>query len=203
MYTDEEGIRAVRLARKVVEASVKREPIGEIRYPNSFEKNAGVFTTLNRFPSGELRGCIGFPEPTFRIVEATVNSAKSAALKDPRFKSVARPELDNIVVEVSLLTPPEKVVVESPEEYLEKIEVGKHGLIIKRSLATGLLLPQVPVEWKWNVEEFLEHTCTKAGIDPGSWRLRSTEIFSFEGEVFTEKTPRGEVVRKPLVGESV
>jgi len=198
MYSDEDGIKAVQLARHVVDSVVKGTPIGKIAYPRGFDEKAGVFTTINRYPSGELRGCIGFPEPTFKIVEAIVSSGRSAALRDPRFNPVTPGELDSIVVEVSLLTPPEKVVVDSPEEYLDKIVVGKHGLIMKRSLASGLLLPQVPVEWNWNVEEFLDHTCVKAGMEKGCWRRNSTEVFVFEGEVFMEKTPRGEVVRKPF-----
>jgi len=200
MYSDEEGRRAVKLARRVVEAVVRGDSIGEIAYPQKFENAAGVFTTLKLYPSGELRGCIGYPDPTLRIIETIVNSARSAAMRDPRFNPVTVEELDGLIVEVSLLTPPEKVQVDDPSEYLERIVVGKHGLIVKRSLATGLLLPQVPVEWNWDVKEFLEHACLKAGVERNSWKRPSTEIFSFQGEVFAESNPGGEIRRVPVDG---
>jgi hypothetical protein len=96
------------------------------------------------------------------------------------------------------LTPPELIKVNNPKEYPKKIKVGRDGLIVKKGWASGLLLPQVPVEWKWDEEEFLSQTCWKAGLPPETWLSPGVEIYSFQGQVWCEEKPRGKVVRKEL-----
>jgi len=117
----------------------------------------------------ELRGCIGYPYPTNPLVEAVIDAAISAATRDPRFCPLEKKDVDKVVFEVSVLTPPEHVKTEKPEEYLKEIKVGEHGLIIEKGPYKGLLLPQVPVEWGWCEEEFLCQCCIKAGLPPDSW----------------------------------
>lgn len=198
MYSDEEGEIAVRAARKVIDSYVSLRTVPDLDFPQSFDSPAGVFTTINTYPEMELRGCIGFPGPYFPLKEAIVKSAIEAATGDPRFYPLSPEELDHIVVEVSLLTPPRLIDVKSPREYLKKIVIGRDGLIVQKGFARGLLLPQVPVEEEWDVEEFLDYTCIKAGLPRKCWKDRKTQIFSFQGEVFSEKTPRGEIYRKKL-----
>jgi len=102
-------------------------------------------------------------------------------------------ELDHVVFEVSVLTPPELVEVENPKEYPSKIKVGQDGLIVERSYCKGLLLPQVPVEWKWDDEEFLCQCCIKAGLPPDSWLLKGTKIYKFSSIIAQETSPSGPV----------
>jgi len=194
-----EGETAVRIARQMVDEFVKNGKVPTFeKLPKIFSEKRGVFVTLEKYPSHELRGCIGYPEPIMSLLNAIKDSAISAASRDPRFNPVQEKELDGTVVEVTILTPPKKIVVEKPEDYPKKIKVGRDGLIIKSSFYSGLLLPQVPVEWGWDETEFLRQTCRKAGLVLDSWQDPQTEVFSFQGEVFSEKSPRGEIVKKEL-----
>jgi hypothetical protein len=146
----------------------------------------------------QLRGCIGYPQPTFPLVEATIDSAINAATEDPRFNPLSLKELDEVVFEVSVLTPPEAIEVNKPQEYVGKIKVGEHGLIVEKGFSKGLLLPQVPVEWGWCEEEFLCQCCMKAGLPPDTWLGKGTKIYKFTAIVFEEETPKGKIERKSL-----
>ncbi|MCD6275750.1 MAG: TIGR00296 family protein [Thermoplasmata archaeon] len=197
-YTDEEGKFAVRTARKVVEFYLEKENIPYIDFPKKFEKESGVFTTISTYPARELRGCIGYPEPVLPLKDALIQSALSAAFSDPRFPPLRKNEINNIVFEVSLLTPPEEIKVEDRKELLNEVKIGLHGLIAERGFYRGLLLPQVPVEWKWDVKEFLEQTCWKAGLPRDCWLDRRTKFYRFTAEIFEEEEPRGSIRRKKL-----
>ncbi len=197
-YSNEEGEFAVRVARRVVEEYLDSDSMPEIEFPDKFKENSGVFTTISTYPMHHLRGCIGYPDPVFPLKDALVKSALAAAFEDPRFPPLQSEELGDVVFEVSLLTPPEKIKVSKRRELLKSIHIGKHGLIIERGLYRGLLLPQVPVEWKWNVREFLEQTCWKAGLPKNCWKDPSTIIYIFTAEIFEEIKPRGKVRRKEI-----
>ncbi len=200
--SDEEGKFLITLARNAVETYLETGKTLEPpeNTPKKLFENCGVFVTINTVKRGnhELRGCIGYPYPTNPLVEAVVDAAISAATRDPRFEPLEKKELDNVVFEVSVLTPPEPVKAEKPEEYLKKIKVGEHGLIIEKGFYKGLLLPQVPVEWGWCEEEFLCQCCMKAGLPPDSWLTKGTKIYRFTAIVFEEEKPHGEVKRKSL-----
>jgi hypothetical protein len=174
----------------------------EIAIPKDAPKNlmekGGVFVTLETYPGHELRGCIGYPEPIMPLIEATIKSGISAATRDPRFSKVTREEMDNIIVEVSILTIPERIRVERARDYLKEIIVGEHGVIIEQGFYKGLLLPQVPVDEDWDAEQFLSYTCMKAGLPPDCWYDENTKVYRFSGKVFTEIKPRGEVIEKKL-----
>ncbi|NHJ39354.1 MAG: TIGR00296 family protein [Asgard group archaeon] len=201
MYTIEDGKYLIDLARKSIIHYLtfkKHLPIPEDS-PKKFQKKSGVFVTLNipdETGRKNLRGCIGYILPLFPLNQATIQTAVSSAINDPRFPAVILDEMKEIVIEITILTPPEKIVVNKPEEYLEKIKIGRDGLIVKKGGWSGLLLPQVPIEWEWDVEEFLEHTCNKAGLPGNCWKDKDTEIESFQGIIFKEITPNGEVVEK-------
>ncbi|NJE42797.1 TIGR00296 family protein [Thermococcus sp. GR6] len=202
MIKEEWGEFLVRLARRAIEEYVRngrtiKPP--EDTPPELWEK-MGVFVTLNRHnvpPQMSLRGCIGFPLPIYPLVEATIKAAIYAAVDDPRFPPVKESELDDIVIEVSVLTPPEPIEG-PPEERPKKIKVGRDGLIIEKGIHSGLLLPQVPIEWGWDEEEFLAQTCWKAGLPPDCWLDEDTKVYHFTAEIFEEEYPRGPVRRKPL-----
>jgi len=163
-------------------------------------EKCGVFVTLNSVHSGEkaLRGCIGLPYPTTPLTQAVIDAALSAAMRDPRFPPVTLDELDNIVFEVSVLTPPERVEVEKTTEYPSKIKVGRDGLVVERSYCTGLLLPQVPVEFNWGAEEFLCQCSMKAGLPPDSWLLKGSKIYRFQAIIFEEVSPKGQIILKKI-----
>lgn len=196
------GELLVKIARKAIEEYIEKgkviKPEEHFEIPEEIKKKRGVFVTLLTYPEKELRGCIGYAEPLFELYKATVDAAISAATRDPRFPALKFEEIDRTIVEVTVLTPPELIEVNEPEEYLEKIKIGKHGLIIEKGLRRGLLLPQVPVEQKWNTKEYLSYLCLKAGIEPSAWLSRDARIYCFEGIVFEEIEPKGKVVRKEI-----
>jgi len=200
--TLEEGKFLVNLARQTVTEYLKNGKILQVPEsvsPKLMEKS-GVFVTLNSLHKGTktLRGCIGLPYPTTPLVQAVIEAALSAATRDPRFPPVAPEELDQIIFEVSVLTPPERVEVEKPTDYPSKIKVGRDGLIIEKSYCKGLLLPQVPVELDWNEEEFLCQCSMKAGMSPDSWLLKDTKIYRFQAIIFEETLPKGQIKLKKI-----
>ena len=197
MYSLEEGKLAVEIAREAIECAVKDRAVKGIKLPNIFKIKSGVFVTINTYPSKELRGCIGYPEPYFPLIDALKDSAKSAT-RDPRFPRLQEGELDHIVVEVSLLTPPALIKVKDPKDYIKEVVIGTDGLIAEKGQFRGLLLPQVPVEWKWKVDEFLSHTCMKAGLMPDAWLNGDIKIYKFSAEIFMETKPKGEIIKKTL-----
>ncbi len=179
-----DGKRLVALAREIMKGYFE----GKITEPE-LEGNAGVFVTLKK--NGELRGCIGVPIPM--PLGTALKEAATGVLNDPRFPPVRKEELKDLTVEVSILTPPERV-----SDPLNEIEVGKHGIIIRYGPYSGLLLPQVPVEEGWGLEEFLDYGCLKAGLPPGCWKNKDVEIYRFEAKIFEEKEPNGEVFEKKI-----
>lgn len=198
LYDLEDGKTAISLARAALDRHFGLEPPELSSPPKKFFKKSGVFVTLNRFPKKELRGCIGYVLPVMKLKTAIEENALNAALKDPRFQRLRKEELEKIVVEVSLLTVPEKIRFTLPEELTGQIKIGRDGLIVEKSFFKGLLLPQVPLEWEWDVEEFLSHTCMKAGLPPDTWRKERITVKRFSARVFAESSPRGEVKEKAL-----
>ena len=198
--SDPDGVLLVKTARQAVTeflSNGNRIKL-EAELEKKFSFDSGVFVTLNK-PDG-LRGCIGFPMPEKKLSHAIIEGAIVAATEDPRFPPVTTKELDDITFEVTVLTPPMEIDVSDPMEYLTKIKVGRDGLIVRHSFYSGLLLPQVPGEYGWNVEEFLQHTCHKAGLEKDFWKSGKAKIEKFEGIVFKEEKPYGEVVRKKPYG---
>jgi uncharacterized protein (TIGR00296 family) len=201
----EEGKFLVRLARKAVKEHLQTRK--QIKVPEhtsqKFSQPCGVFITINSTKSGEkkLRGCIGYPYPTTPLIQAVIESAINSATQDPRFYPISLDELETVVFEVSVLTPPQIIKVEKPTQYPSKIKVGEDGLIVEKNVFKGLLLPQVPVEWKWDNEQFLCQCCIKAGLPPDCWLLKGTKIYKFQAIIFEEEKPRGQVKRKALGGK--
>lgn len=186
----EEGSKAVKLARRAIEEYLRTRKVIRVELGGVFSQKRGVFTTLIKH--GNLRGCIGFPYPIKRLDEAIIESAISAAVDDPRFEPVRLSEMDEIEVEVTILTEPEKIEA-SPRDLPKFVEIGRHGLMVKKGLFSGLLLPQVAVEFGFDAEEFLSQTCMKAGLPPDCW-LSGAEVYRFEGQIFKEVEPRGNVI---------
>jgi uncharacterized protein (TIGR00296 family) len=193
----DEGKFLVELARKAVEEYLKTRK--KISVPKDISEKllqpCGVFVTINSITDGEkeLRGCIGYPYPTEPLAQAVIESAISSATQDPRFYPLSLNELDRVVFEISVLTPPQLIEAKESSKYPSKVEVGKDGLIVERGMFKGLLLPQVPVEWKWDCEEFLCQCCIKAGLPPDNWLLDDTKIYKFSCVIAKETKPKGPV----------
>lgn len=201
----EEGKFLLRLARNTVEEYLKTGKPSKVPMETSEKllRPCGVFVTINSIKNGEkkLRGCIGYPYPTTPLAQAVIESAISSATQDPRFHQLSLGELDSVVFEISVLTPPQMIRVEKPIEYSSKVEVGKDGLIVERNMSKGLLLPQVPIDWKWDAEEFLCQCCIKAGLPPDCWLINDTKVYKFQAIIFEEDKPKGQIKHKILGGK--
>jgi uncharacterized protein (TIGR00296 family) len=202
----DEGVFLVKLARKaiekiVVEGETLRPPPDA---PEKFKRPGMTFTTIETYLGEKLtslRGCIGFLTPVYSLLESTIYSAIEAATGDPRFPPVAAWELDKILVEVTVLSTPTPIIVSNRKLLPRLITVGKHGLVVEKGFYKGTLLPVVPVEYCWESEEFLSETCVKAGLRPDCWLDASTRIYYYEGRVFKEKTPKGDIYERDLSQE--
>ncbi|HKM09828.1 MAG TPA: TIGR00296 family protein [Candidatus Methanomethylophilaceae archaeon] len=188
------GREAVWAARQAAEAETEGRSENPV-LSEEFERHSGAFVTISKHPSGELRGCIGYPEPVFPLGEAIIEAARSAC-HDPRFHPLTPAEVAKCVFEVTVLTPPNPIEFSSAEELMANIEFGRDGLMISFRGRRGLLLPQVPVEMGWNKEEYLDHLSIKAGLPRDAWRNEDVSIDKFQGEIYYEVSPGGDVVRK-------
>lgn len=176
--------KIVREARKIIEGYFEGKDVEP-----EVEGEGGVFVTLKK--GNKLRGCIGIPIPI--DLKKALKEAALGAINDPRFPPVRKEEMDEIKIEVSILTPPKPV-----KDPLKEIKIGKHGIIIRYYGNSGLLLPQVPVEQKWSLEEFLDYCCLKAGLPPGCWKNEEVEIYKFEAVIYEEEEPGGKVRKREI-----
>lgn len=194
MISDAEGAELVWLARLAVEKYVAESVV---IMPAKELPKSGVFVTIINYPAGggeRLRGCIGFPLPYKELHQSVIEAAIAAATEDPRFPPVDGQDLEHILFEVSVLTEPEEITG-SPAGRKQQIVIGRDGLLLKWRHGSGLLLPQVPVELAWDVDEYLANICYKAGAPPDAWLDQSSKLFAFQAVVFKEEKPRGNVVR--------
>ncbi len=170
----------LRMAREAIVEYLHRNRLPEVQEPaEALRQPCGAFVTLRK--GKRLRGCIGYVEAVKPLYTTVRECAVAAALHDPRFPPVAPQEVPELNLEISVLSPLAEIAP-------EKIEVGRHGLLISRGAQRGLLLPQVAMEWHWNREQFLEETCLKAGLPADAWQHSAT-IQAFTAQVFEEPDP--------------
>ncbi|RLE42505.1 TIGR00296 family protein [Candidatus Woesearchaeota archaeon] len=196
-YSVEEAKELIALARKAIEDFyVDKDTEAEIsdEIKEKYKEKRGVFVSI--YVDGELQGCIGFAYAVFPLWKAVIKAAVGAAFEDPRFPPLLKENYKKSRIELTILTEPEPIEIEEPEDYLKKIKIGKHGLMVKDAFGSGLLLPQVAVDEGWSVEEFLNYTCMKAGLDADCWRNKRRNVYWFEAQVFSEED--GKVVEKRL-----
>lgn len=196
MLSLEQGKKLVNLARQAISSHIDKTNLTvDEDVKKEFSMLRGVFVTLEE--KGLLRGCIGIVEAAHPLYQAVASAAVSAAFSDPRFMPLSKEELDRITISVSVLTSPRVINVANPDDYLKEVEVGKDGLLVKQGVNSGLLLPIVAVEQKWDVITFLEQTCVKAGLASNSWKeFGSCKMYKFQTEAFSEEAPEGEIVKK-------
>ncbi|MBN1213275.1 MAG: AmmeMemoRadiSam system protein B [candidate division Zixibacteria bacterium] len=173
--TDEDKKQLLQIARKAVEAELLQQ---DYRPPETerLSREQGAFVTIKI--DDQLRGCIGQIGAHGPLYKVVAEMARAAAFEDPRFPKLTREELDRLEFEISVLSPLERV------KSFNEIKIGRDGLIVKLGMHSGLLLPQVATEYGWDVIEFLEQTCLKAGLGKNSYRDKFTEIYRFSAEVF-------------------
>ncbi len=177
MLNAQQRATLLQVARESIEAAMQRRVDPPHSDDPALLERRAVFVTIRKL--GELRGCIGTVEPAQPLLQAVADMAREAALNDFRFDPVTPQEVADLDLEISVLTLPCRVTD------VEEIEVGTHGLIVEQGPCRGLLLPQVPVEWGWDREQFLAHTCVKAGLPRDAWQ-RGAKLFCFSAEVFGE-----------------
>jgi AmmeMemoRadiSam system protein A len=176
--TEEQEKSLLRLARLAITLHLQEETTPAMETNEAaFKQKRGAFVTLK--VKDMLRGCIGYVIPHKSLFETIVDVAISSATKDIRFSPIRQDELHNTQIEISVLSQPK------PIKDISEVEVGKHGIIVTRGLNRGLLLPQVPVEWGWDREEYLRHGCLKAGIEEDAWK-KDAQIEIFSAQVFSE-----------------
>ena len=172
----------LQVARQTIQAVTmhKRPDLTmEFPYPN-FSKKFGAFVTLHKHD--QLRGCIGYVQAIKPLIETIIEMSEAAALRDPRFDPVESDEVEDLEIEISVLTPMQKI------SSIEEINPGEHGLYMEKGYHRGLLLPQVALENHWDVETFLQHTSIKAGLSQDAWKDINTDLYIFSAQIFHENS---------------
>jgi AmmeMemoRadiSam system protein A len=168
----------LQIARAAITAHVSGLPAPQVEPDGALARPAGAFVTL--YDGAALRGCVGHIEADRPLARVVARAAVAASTADPRFSPVSPTELSRIQIELSILGLLEAITA------VEEIEIGRHGLVVEQGRMRGLLLPQVAVEWSWDVHTFIGQTCRKAGLPADAWR-RGADIWRFEAEVFGER----------------
>ncbi|MCX5833202.1 MAG: AmmeMemoRadiSam system protein B [Deltaproteobacteria bacterium] len=175
--SEEEKKSLLEHARKTIECRLQGKPLPDLSYASAAtQEKRGAFVSLKK--QGRLRGCIGYIEGRKPLAQTVGDMALAAAFKDPRFPPVKREELADLDIEISVLTPLRKI------SDINEIKVGKHGLYVVKGFHSGLLLPQVATEYRWDRLTFLKETCYKAGLPADAWQDEKTEIYTFSADVF-------------------
>ena len=180
--TGEEKNALLRLARESIEAELGGKTLSKSGPEGALVEKRGAFVCLKK--RGRLRGCIGYIEARKPLARTVEEMAVAAAFQDPRFEPLGRDELKDLRLEISVLTPLRRI------EDVSEIRIGTHGLYIRKGGRSGLLLPQVAIEWSWDRDTFLRETCCKAGLAPDAWKDPETEIYIFSADVFSEDEVR-------------
>ena len=168
------------IVKTAIAAKVNNKEMPELSVDSeTLKEKRGAFVSLKKH--GHLRGCIGYIKPVKALGETVQEMAIAAAFHDPRFPSLKRDEVQDLTFEISVLSPLKRI------KDINEIEIGKHGLYVVRGYQSGLLLPQVAIEYKWDRETFLHETCYKAGLPTQAWMDRETEIYIFSADYFGDK----------------
>lgn len=177
MFNEQQRKRLLKIARDSIENYLKKGKKLDINVEDTkLKSEQGAFVTLKKH--GELRGCIGRIESDSPLYLVVSNMAVQSATGDPRFPCLKKEEIGDITIEISVMSKPREM------ENIDEIEIGTHGLIVRKGAYSGLLLPQVATEYNWGKKEFLENTCYKAGLPKNAWK--DAKVYKFSAEVFGE-----------------
>lgn len=175
--TDAQKVTLLKLARTAIASRFGGEK-PQVPTDEAFKERRGLFVTITQ--KGELRGCIGMMQSNKSIAKEVVDMAREAAFGDPRFPALRREELDSLNIEISILGPL------IPVEEVSQIQIGRDGLLLRKGFNSGVFLPQVPVDWNWDLDSYLSQLCQKAGLPNGAWKSPDADLYRFEAEVFSE-----------------
>jgi AmmeMemoRadiSam system protein A len=176
-YSPEERRQLLKLAHEVIESAFAEREVDTAPPSEHLAQPRGAFTTLHL--GGQLRGCVGYVMAVHPLYRTVAETALAAAFHDTRFLPVTKPEAPRLEIEISVLSPLQPIECDD-------IEVGRHGLVVTFGSRRGLLLPQVPLEYGWDVKTFLAQTCLKAGLPTDAWE-RGATLEAFTAEVFGDK----------------
>jgi len=180
--SNDDWLTLVEIARRSIATAILENRLADLPpYSSPLSDHRGAFVSLYR--DRKLRGCVGQVEDPGPLAEVVARAAINAALYDSRFPSVSASEIPNLEIEISVLSPPERIQPEA-------IVVGQHGILVVRERCRGILLPQVAVERQWSSQRLLEETCIKASLARDAWRDPATELYGFTAEIFSEKGTR-------------
>ena len=195
-YTLEEGSKLVKAARNAIELyltinnfdrKIVEETIKE------FNHKLGVFVTIEHYPTGTIRGSMGFSEPKEVLSKAIIDSAISSAGEDPNFVPVSHMEFEHMVIEVVLFDKSELINAKTEQGIKNSIKIGRDGLLLKYGYHEALILPKVPIENNWTKERLLDNLCIKAGVKKHIWKMGTAKLYIFKTQAFREKEPRGSI----------
>ena len=195
-----DGEFLIKLARKAIEkfVSTLSPPPVPKEYPKVLDDKKGVFVTILTYPNEDLRGCIGIVYPIKPLIKGVIEAACSAS-QDPRFEPLTKEELNKVILEVSVLSEPEEIKAEEPKDFVNKITIGKDGLLLVYKGYSSVFLPQVPVEQNWTAKEYLENLCLKAGLPFDAWLFYPIKLYKFQAQIFKEVEPNGKVIEVNLL----
>lgn len=179
MLSDNEAVGLLQIAREAITSLVKHQDYAPApREEKALNERSGCFVTIKR--NGQLRGCIGNFQSKIPLFRGVAEMAVAAASQDPRFAPLEEVELDDLELEISVLSPLQKI------DDIERIEVGTHGIYLEKNFSRGVLLPQVATEYGWDRLTFIRQTCNKAGLPADAWQDRDTEIYIFSAQIINE-----------------
>jgi AmmeMemoRadiSam system protein A len=179
-YSQDERRQLLALARKAIAVAFSKAELNLTPPNEHLAEKRGAFTTLHI--GEDLRGCVGYVFPQYSLYRTVAETATAAAFDDPRFPPLGEEEFVQLQFEISVLSPLQLI---DPED----VEVGKHGLVITYGSRRGLLLPQVPIEHRWDREMFLQQTCVKAGVPADAWQ-HGAKLEGFTAEIFSDEGSR-------------
>ncbi len=181
MLNKKESAALLQIAREAICHCVHRKAYSpDPREEKSLTQRSGCFVTIKQ--DGQLRGCIGNFKSHRPLYQEVAEMAAASCAKDPRFHPMEENDLNDFSLEISVLSPLEKI--DEPD----LIKVGKHGIYLEKNFSRGVLLPQVATEYSWNRETFLQQTCLKAGLPADAWQDPDAEIYIFSAQIITENS---------------
>ena len=183
----DEGKDLLKVARETIKSRLLKSKEPQIDWkniPDIYKQKLGAFVTITI--EDNLRGCIGHIIPRKTLIEGIMENAVNAAFRDPRFIPLTKEEFGNIEIEISVLTPPEKISYADAEDLLKKLRPRVDGVIIKKEFNESTFLPQV---WEQlpDKKEFLAHLCLKAGLSPDEWQKGKLQVSTYQVQAFKEE----------------
>ncbi len=195
-YSLEDGERLIKAARYSIELFLK-SPRFESRiienHIKQYAEHRGVYILLYHYPTITMRGSSGFSRPVSQLNKLVVEAAIAAATEDPKHVPVSEPELDECVIELYILSDPERVEKRDNRKITKLIKAGKDGVMIQYGFKSGVILPTIAARNGWKQEEMLDNACIEAGLPKDSWKRKEIELHRFTAKVFRESRPHGMV----------